>query len=56
MKIVYIGPHEGVIVPLPLGGEITAKHGEEVTLPDSLAVRLLEQTTNWEKPKGGAKQ
>lgn len=55
MKLVYIGPHEGVTVPLPLGGEVTAKRGEEVTLPDSLSARLLEQKDNWEKAKGGAK-
>lgn len=55
MKLIYIGPHEGVTVPLPLGGEVVAKHGEEVNLPDSLAARLLEQPTNWEKSKGGAK-
>lgn len=52
MKLVYIGPHEAVTVPLPLGGEVQAKRGEEVTLPDSLAARLLEQSSNWERAKG----
>lgn len=55
MKLIYVGPFDAVKVPLPTGGEIEAKHGKEVNLPDSLAVKLLEQPDNWEKPKGGTK-
>lgn len=53
MKITYVGLFSAVTVPLPYGGEVTAKHGEAVDLPDSLAVRLLEQKTNWQ-PAGTA--
>jgi hypothetical protein len=51
LKLSYIGPHiDGVTVPLPTGGFITAAHGVTVDVPDSVAVGLLEQETNWVKP------
>jgi hypothetical protein len=47
--LVYNGPHaEGVALMLPTGGRITARHGEPVDIPDSVAAGLLEQGT-WEK-------
>ena len=50
MKLSYIGPHiDGVTVPLPTGGFITATHGVTVDVPDSVAVGLLMQETNWVK-------
>ena len=50
MKLSYIGPHiDGVTVPLPTGGFITATHGGTVDVPDSVATGLLEQETNWVK-------
>ena len=51
MKLVYIGPHSAVMVPLPLGGEAECKHGEPMNLPDSLCEGLLEQPSNWRKAK-----
>jgi hypothetical protein len=48
MKLTYVGPHDGVVVPLPLGGEITVAPGETADFPDSLGVRLAEQPSNWQ--------
>ena len=47
MKLTYVGPLDGVVVPLPLGGEIDVLPGESADFPDSLAVQLLEQPSNW---------
>ena len=55
MKLVYVGPHDTVTVPLPYGGAVEVKHGEAADLPNSLAERLLEQPDNWEKPKAAPK-
>lgn len=55
MQLVYIGPHDSVMVPLPYGGQVEVKRGKEATLPDSLSESLLKQTTNWERSKGGDK-
>jgi hypothetical protein len=50
LKLSYIGPHiDGVTVPLPTGGFITAAHGGTVDVPDSVAAGLLEQASNWVK-------
>jgi hypothetical protein len=59
MKLIYIGPHDAVTVPLPYGGAVEVKHGESANLPNSLAEKLLIQEDNWKKhdpdskPKGG---
>ena len=49
MKLMYIGDHDEVVVPLLLGGEIKAKKNQLVNFPDSLAKSLLIQTKNWKK-------
>jgi hypothetical protein len=47
-RVVYRGPHDGVVLPLPYGGEVECKRGEAVDVPDSLAPSLLEQESNWQ--------
>lgn len=64
MKLIYIGPHLAVEVPLdgPLGGFVDAKKGEVVDLPDDTAAGLLEQGKSacghhdpqWKKATGRA--
>ena len=61
MKILkYVGPHVAVDVPLPNGGAVMGvRQGDEVTVTDDHAARLLEQSSNWAavvapaKKKGG---
>jgi len=62
MRLKYIGPHDGVEVPLPGGREIVVLRGEvaDVT-PDEYAARMLDQPSNWErvthtKPVKGANE
>jgi len=47
MKLTYVGPHDGVDVPLPDGSEPTVKHGESRDFPEEIAASLLEQGDNW---------
>jgi hypothetical protein len=49
VKLVYVGPHGVVDVPLPHGGWAEARWGEEFDVPDSLGERLLDQPSNWKK-------
>jgi len=44
VKITYVGPHDAVEVP----GVGAVKHGDALTVPDSLGKSLLEQATNWQ--------
>lgn len=37
MKVVYVGPHDEVLVPLAYG-EVLAKRGEPIEVPDELAL------------------
>lgn len=53
MQLRYVGPVDALDVPLPYGGTVTVKRGEEVKLPNSLAEELLKQKTNWEKAQPG---
>lgn len=57
MRLRYVGPHDGVELPLPGGSEIVVVRGEAADVtPDEYAERLLEQPSNWElaaKPKIG---
>lgn len=55
MKLTYIGPHDGVTVPQPLGGHKEVKQGEPTQLPDSLIEQLLEQSENWRPADAKAK-
>lgn len=50
MKVIYIGPHEAVNVPIPTGGTIPAVKGQAVNVPDSLGPGLLAQPGNWTRP------
>lgn len=47
MKVRYIGPHDGVYLPLPDGGEALVERDGELEVPDELGARLLEQASNW---------
>jgi pyruvate/2-oxoglutarate dehydrogenase complex dihydrolipoamide acyltransferase (E2) component len=50
MKVVYVGPYEGVEVSLPSGGAVYAEQGVEIELRDELAESLLEQEDIWADP------
>jgi hypothetical protein len=55
-KLQYVGPHDAVIVPMPLGGEKLVERNGELSTSDAHAAGLLEQPANWKKisePKGG---
>lgn len=41
MKITYMGPHDGVDVPLADGRVLTAMHGVPAAFPDEVAKSLL---------------
>jgi len=41
VKITYLGPHDGVDVPLADGRVLTAMHGEPTDFPDEVAKSLL---------------
>lgn len=41
MKITYMGPHDGVDVPLADGRVLTAMHGEPTAFPNEVAKSLL---------------
>ena len=52
MKLVYTGPHTGVVVPLPDGRELECEHGKESPdFPADFASSLLEQESNWAIPE-----
>jgi hypothetical protein len=60
MNLKYVGPHNGVDVPVLATGQIvTVMRGDSVELPDAVAEGLLEQGENhWQKtvqPKGKGK-
>ena len=47
-RLVYIGIHDSVDVPLPYGGSVRAKRdGDPIEVGNSLGERLLEQPKNW---------
>jgi hypothetical protein len=47
MKISYIGPHDAVVVPLPLGGEKVVQRNGVLDTSEAHAKGLLEQILNW---------
>lgn len=47
----YIGPHDGVEVPMPNGTLSTVMHGELLETDGEHAAGLLEQPTNWQAAK-----
>jgi pyruvate/2-oxoglutarate dehydrogenase complex dihydrolipoamide acyltransferase (E2) component len=54
MKVEYIGPYDGVDIPLPLGGAVHAEHGVPVELRPEIAEGLLVQTDIWRDPDAPA--
>lgn len=52
MKVVYVGPHEGVEVPLPSEGAVYAEHGQAIDVPKEVGESLLAQEDIWAEPKG----
>lgn len=55
MKVVYIGPHERVSVPLGYGLELNVSQGESVDVPRDIARELLAQPGNWSSAPGESK-
>ena len=52
ISVVYVGPCEdGVLVPLPEGGNVDAHPGEPIEVSAAHGARLLEQPTNWQPAK-----
>ena len=43
----YVGPHDEVLVPLPLGGEAKVARGQTFSTTDEHAEGLCEQVNNW---------
>ena len=43
----YVGRHDAVTVPLPLGGEAEVARGETFNTSDEHAAGLCEQVDNW---------
>jgi hypothetical protein len=55
MKVVYIGPYDGVDVPLPSGGAVHAERDKPVDIRPEIAEGLLIQEDIWTEPKSKAK-
>lgn len=54
MKVIYIGPHDGVEVPEV--NYLEAERDKPVDVPDHIALKLLEQREAWAKaPEGKVK-
>lgn len=49
MRLIYVGPHDAVEVPL---AGIVAEREKPVDVPDDEALKLLEQRENWAKAPG----
>ena len=45
----YVGPHDAVVVALPLGGEDVVARGDVLKTSDEHAASLCEQVNNWER-------
>lgn len=68
MKVIYVGPHTAVDVPVPAGalalpehvrdvdGVVTVAHGDELDTTRDHAELLLEQKDNWRPVKQAAKK
>jgi hypothetical protein len=62
LKVIYIGPHDGVEVPLDPGNAMSSwavaeRDGKPVDLPDKLAKGLIaEQPSNWQPAKPAKKE
>jgi hypothetical protein len=51
MKLIYVGPHDEVRVPLAGGGETLVKSGAELDTTDTHGRSLLAQPDNWQPVK-----
>lgn len=51
-KLKYVGPHDAVVVPMPLGGEQIVGRGEVLNTDRQHGQDLLEQPANWEEVSG----
>lgn len=47
MKLVYQGPHDAVVVPLPGGGEALVERDGLLDTTDTHGASLREQEGNW---------
>lgn len=56
MKVMYVGPYEGVEVALPSGGAVYAERDVELELYDEVAESLLQQEDIWADPTASTKQ
>lgn len=50
MKLIYIGPHDGIVVPLPGGRFVRASRLGTIEVPANVGDSLLRQGSNWRKP------
>ena len=56
MRLVYIGPHDRIRVPLPGGREVEADRFTEIDVPAGVANGLLEQPSNFRRPPRAAEK
>jgi hypothetical protein len=49
MRVKYIGPLDGVRIPLPTGREVGIERGGVLEVSDPLGRSLIEQQANWEQ-------
>jgi hypothetical protein len=56
VKIQYVGPHDGVEVPLPDGAVIDFEIGGSQEVPAEVGRQLLEQAQNWAPGDAAAKR
>ena len=47
MKVVYIGPHDRVVLPMPGGREREVVRLQQIDVPGDVGAALLEQPGNW---------
>jgi hypothetical protein len=52
MKVMYVGPYEGVEVALPSGGAVFAEKGQAIDISKEVGESLLAQEDIWAEPKG----
>jgi hypothetical protein len=53
-SVKYVGPHDGVEVPMPNGTLVTVMRGELLETDGEHVAGLLEQPSNWEAAKRAA--
>lgn len=55
MKVIYVGPHDRVRLPLPGGLEREAVRLQQIDVPADVAKGLLDQPANWRRPPAAPK-